>query len=175
MKTPNAGRLGWQLLVTLLLALAAIGWPGAGSASEPALPDGWVPLGQARLDAMRGGYALPSGLRASFGFERLAWVDGELVASLRIVVPDIAGMTPEQARELARLHQLQLVQVGPGNVHDPGTGSGGAGLVLQNTLDGVHIRVSTTIEAGSNALGLLQALNFSDALSRAGIGAVGTP
>ncbi|MEN1927817.1 hypothetical protein WCE37_02230 [Luteimonas sp. MJ250] len=190
MKIPNARRLGWQLLVTSLLALAAVGWPrpadaadAADAAGVPAMPfpaeaqdamppAGWMPLAAARLDAMRGGFALPSGLVVSFGFERLAWVNGELVASVRIDVPDVANMTGLQARELAQLQQLQLVQVGAGNVHD---GGAGVGLVLQNTLDGAQIRVLTTVDAGSNALGLLQAVNFTDALGLAGLGAPGTP
>lgn len=173
MKSPTAIRIGWQVIVTVLLALAAVGWPAQGRAAEAGPPPGWTPLGADRLEAMRGGFALPSGLVVSFGFERMAWVDGELVASLRIDIPDVARMTPAQARELAQLRQLQVVQVGPGNVFD-GAG-GGAGLVLQNTLDGVHIRVSTTIDAGSNTLGLLQAINFSDALGRSGLAATGTP
>ncbi|MEN1939635.1 hypothetical protein WCE39_00830 [Luteimonas sp. MJ174] len=191
MKIPNARRLAWHLLVTSLLALAGIGWPLPAAADAAAVADaagvpatyahagaqgamppaGWIPLGEARLEAMRGGFALPSGLVVSFGFERLAWVNGELVASIRVSIPDIANMTGPQARELARLQQLQLVQVGPGNVHE---GAGG-GLVLQNTLDGAQIRVLTTIDAGSNALGLLQAVNFTDALGLSGLGALGTP
>lgn len=173
MKT-TARRLGWQVAVTILLALAAIGWPAPGAAAGPALPQGWVPVEPARLDGMRGGFSLPSGLVVSFGFQRLAWVDGELVASLRIEIPDLANITPEQAEELARLRRVELVQVGPGNHYDPGSGPG-AGLVIQNTLDGVQIQVSTTIDAASNGLGLLQAMNFGDALARAGQGGVGAP
>lgn len=174
MKNPGASRIAWQVLVTALLALAAVGWPSHGRASEAGPPDGWTPLDPARLDAMRGGFALPSGLVVSFGFERMAWVDGELVASLRIDIPDIARITPAQARGLERLRQVQVVQVGPGNAFDA-AGGAGAGLVLQNTLDGVHIRVSTSIDVSSNTLGLLQALNFGDALGNAGLVAPGSP
>ena len=173
MKIPNAKRMGWQVLVTLLLALAAVGWPGPADAAGAGPPGDWIPLDAARLDAMRGGYALPSGLVVSFGFERLAWVNGELVASLRIDIADVANMSEAQAHELAQLRQTQLVQVGAGNFHD--AVAGGAGLVLQNTLDGAHIRVQTTIDAGTGGLGLLQAINFNDALGRAGLAAVGTP
>lgn len=173
MKNPSAIRVGWQILVTALLALAAVGWPSQGRAAEAGLPEGWTPLDAATLDAMRGGFALPSGLVVSFGFERMAWVDGELVASLRIDIPDIARITPAQARELEQLRHAQVVQVGAGNVFD--AAGGGAGLILQNTLDGVHIRVSTTIDASTNTLGLLQAINFSEALGRSGPAATGTP
>lgn len=174
MKIPSARRVGWQLLVTSLLALAAVGWQRPAEAAEIGLPPGWVPLGGDRLDAMRGGWSLPSGLVVSFGFERLAWVNGELVASTRIDIPDMASISRIQARELEQLRQTQVVQVGPGNSLE-GIAGAGPGLVLQNTLDGAQIRVLTTVNAGTNALGMLQAVNFNDAMGRAGLGAVGSP
>lgn len=173
MKTRDARRIAWPLLVTLLLALAAVGWQDPAAAAEAGPPEGWTAIGPERLDGMRGGYALPSGLVVSFGFERLAWVNGELVAALRIDIPDVGAMTGAQARELALLGQAQLVQSGPGNAFD--AGSAGAGLVLQNSLDGATIRVQTMIDAGTSALGLLQAMNFGDALGRAALGAAGGP
>jgi hypothetical protein len=174
MKIPDARRVGWQLLVTSLLAMAAVGWSPPADASDDGPPAGWRPLDAQRLDALRGGLVLPTGLVVSFGFERQAWVNGELVSSLRIHVPDVAGMTDVQARELAQLQRTQLVQVGAGNVHDA-VAAAGAGLVLQNSLDGAQIRVLTTIDAGTSALGVVQAMNFGDALGRQGLGAVGTP
>lgn len=164
--------MGWQLLVTLLLAMAAVGWSSPSGAAERATPAGWTAIAPERLDAMRGGYALPSGLVVSFGFERQAWVNGELVSAVRVDIPDVERMSEAQARELALLQQGQLVQVGPGNVH---AATGGAGLVIQNSLDGARINVQTTVDAGSSALGLLQAMNFSDALGRAGLGPAGSP
>lgn len=174
MKTSTARRIGWNVLVIALLALSAVGWSPRAAAADTGPPAGWVPLDAGRLDAMRGGFVLPAGLVVSFGFERLAWVDGQLVASLRIDIPDLSRITPEQAQQLARLREVQLVQLGHGNVGHAMAGNG-AGLVIQNTLDGVHIRASTTIDASSNALGLLQALNFGGALGQAGLGAPGTP
>ena len=173
MKIPGAKRIGWHLLVISLLAVSALGWSPTADATGQGPPADWIPVDPARLESMRGGYALPSGLVVSFGFERLAWVNGELVASVRIDIPDVANMSEAQAHELAQLRQTQLVQVGAGNFHE--AVAGGAGLVLQNTLDGAHIRVQTTIDAGTGGLGLLQAINFNDALGRAGLGAVGTP
>lgn len=173
MKTAGIRKIGWHLLVTALLALAAIGWPGRAAAAGEGPPGGWVPVEPAQLAAMRGGYALPSGLVVSFGFERQAWVNGELVASLQVDIPDVAAMTGAQAQALAELREAQRVQVGPGNFAAPD--GGGAGLVLQNTLDGALIRVQTTVDAGTNALGLLQAMNFADALGQAGSAAVGSP
>ena len=173
MKNRYAGRLGWQLAVTVLLACAAVGWTSPSAAGEAALPEGWEPIGPARLAAMRGGYALPSGLVVAFGFERVARVNGELVSTTRVDIPDVARMTGPQALELARLREGQLVQVGAGDVHAVAGGS--AGLVLQNTLDGARIDVQTTIDAATSALGLVQAMNFGEALGRAGVGPAGSP
>lgn len=174
MKRRSARRVGWHLLVTSLLAVAALGWSRPADAAGGGLPAGWQPLDPATLDGMRGGMVLGQGLVASFGFERLAWVNGELVSSIRVEVPDIAAMTADQAQQLARLQQLHVVQVGEGNLHSPLAGHG-AGLVLQNTLDGANIKVLTTIDAGTSALGLLQAMNFQDALGQAASGALGSP
>ena len=164
--------MGWQLLVILLLSLAGVGWHPRAHAADTGMPPGWAALEPDRLDAMRGGFVLHGGLVVSFGFERQAWVNGELVASLRVDVPDVGNMSPEQAQALARLRETQLVQVGPGNIVGNGSATG-AGLVLQNTLDGAHIRVQTTVNAGTDALGLLHSMNFSDALGPAGRGAAG--
>lgn len=171
MKTLPARRWLWHLLVTALLAAGAVAWSPPAASAEGA-PAGWTPVEPARLDALRGGYVLPSGLQVSFGFQRMAWVNGELVSSLQIVIPDVAAMTSEQAEQLARLGETELVQLGPGNAFEGGVG---AGLVLQNSLDGADIRVMTTIEAGTSALGMLQAINFGAALGSAGVGAIGSP
>lgn len=163
-----------SLPARLLFALAAcvLALP-ADAGGAP--PEGWAPLDDGRLSTLRGGWSLPTGLVVSFGFERQAWVNGELVSSLRIDIPDLGSMTEAQARELARLRQVELVQVGPGHsAFASGTGPE-AGLVLQNSLDGAHLRVLTTIDAGTSGLGVLQSLNFGEALGRAGAGAVGSP
>lgn len=163
------------LLVVTLLAATAIGWPSramaaeAGQGSGP--PTAWQAIGVARLDQIRGGYVLPSGLRVSFGFERLAWINGELVSSLRVDIPDIANITRAQARDLARIGEAQRVQVGPGNAFD----GVGAGLVIQNTLDGQRIQAQTTLDVGVDTMAMLQALRFAETMGAGAAGAVGGP
>ncbi len=160
-----------RLLLVALLATAGIGWPDRAPAQ--ALPGpGWIPLAPERLDGLRGGYQLPSGLLLSFGIERAAWVNGELVSYLHVDIPDIANITPAQAQELSKIAQTQLVQVGEGNVFN---GIGNGGLVIQNTLDGQDIRASTTLDVSVNTLGLFQALNAGDALRNAAFTAPGAP
>jgi hypothetical protein len=169
--TSHMRTIARRWLLVLLMATAGVGWPDRAPAQAPAGTD-WVALPPAALDDLRGGFQLPSGLLLSFGIERVAWVNGELVSYLSVNVPDIANITPAQAQELSKIAQVQLVQVGPGNTfNDFGRG----GLVIQNTLDGQHIRAQTTLDVSVNTLGLFQALNAGDALRNAGFTAPGSP
>lgn len=171
-----------RVLVAALVALAGVGWHDRAHAGGPArdapghdrLGRDWTMMvvPATDLDGMRGGFVLPSGLQLSFGIERVAWVNGQMVSYLRIDIPDVARMTPAQAQELSKLARTQLVQVGPGNVF---RGGGNGGLVIQNTLDGQDIRARTTLDVGVNTLGLFQALNIGDALNDAVINAPGAP
>src|SRR3546814_14012033 len=73
-----------RLLLLALLASAGVGWLDRASAQARAMPGtDWVPVDPALLDDLRGGFQLPSGLLVSFGIERVAWVNGELVSYLR--------------------------------------------------------------------------------------------
>lgn len=126
-----------------------------------------------RLENLRGGFDLPSGLQASFGFERVVYLNGELVATTSVNIPDIANMTPEQAQSLAAAKRTTLVQVGQGNTFQGGTAAGG--LVIQNTLDNQDIQVLTTLDIGTNMLGHYKDLNTEAALRDALIAAPGSP
>lgn len=169
-----------RALLIALLATAGVGWTDRAPAQVRAVPDRaaqrlgpeWLAVAPTRLDRLRGGYRLPSGLLLSFGIERVAYVNGRLVSQMRVNVPDIRGITPAQAQELSKFSRTHLVQVGPGNVFQ---GSGNGGLVIQNTLDGQNIRAQTTLDVSVNTLGLFQALNAGDALRNATYSTPGTP
>jgi hypothetical protein len=169
-------RITSRILLIAVLALAGVGWPDASHAQATVAPQRlgpeWIAVKPATLDAYRGGYEMPSGLLLSFGIERVAFVNGQLVSSLRISIPDIRNITAAQAQELARLNETQLVQVGAGNVFH---GAGNGGLVIQNTLDGQDIRAQTTLDVGVNTLGLFQALNIGEAMRNASSTAPGAP
>lgn len=165
-----------RTLVWIAAALSVTGvvWPQPARAQEHSEPLGeeWVPVGTERLDAMRGGFVVRSGLALSFGIERVAFVNGELVASSTLRIPDVANMTAEQAQALAALSRTQIVQVGEGNIVQPGAG---AGLVIQNTLDGQAISALTTLDVSVNTLGLFQDLNIGAVLQDALKGAGASP
>lgn len=169
-------RIAGRVRLVALLALAGTGWPDPAPAHDAAtrqpLGPEWTAVAPATLDALRGGYQMPSGLLLSFGIERVAFVNGEMVSQLNVNVPDVRNITPEQAQALSRFMKTQLVQVGPGNVFQ---GNGNSGLVIQNTLDGQSIRAQTTLDVSVNTLGLFQALNAGDALRNASYGAPGSP
>ncbi|MGV8939966.1 MAG: hypothetical protein ACOH1P_00295 [Lysobacter sp.] len=166
---------GCCLLLAFVLGGAA--WPCIASDSMRAqsrhLGPEWLAVSPESLDFMRGGFELPSGLVASFGIERLVYVDGALVATASVHIPDIGRMTPEQAQGLAEVRRGMLVQVGGGNTFDP---SGAInGLVIQNTLDGQDIYSLTTLNVEVGTLGMFQSLNANAALQSALQGAVGPP
>jgi hypothetical protein len=165
-------------LVFTLGALAA----GQSASAQTAVPEDfvpqalgseWTPIDPARLMDMRGGMELPSGLMLSFGIERLVYVNGELIASATLSIPDISRMTTEQAQALADINRGMVVQVGEGNRIDAGTANGG--LVIQNTLDGQTLESLTTLSVGVDTLGTLQQINAFDALHGAQINLPGGP
>ena len=145
-------------ILTAVLALSSAGWLPAAAAAGPEQEAAWVAVPVGELDAMRGGFQLPSGLVLSFGIERVAWVNGQLVATQRY---DAAGGAAPGAL---------VVQVGQGNRLEsvpPG------GVVIQNTLDNQHIQVGTRVDATVGTLGLFQAINVQDTLQNALKGATG--
>lgn len=146
--------------------------PTTPASITPAAPR-WYALSNQRLANLRGGYELPSGLLVSFGIERAAYVNGVLVTSASLTIPDVASMTSQQAAELAGLTGPLVVQVGPGNTFDPGSSM--TGVVIQNTLDNQVISTFTTLSIGVGTLGLFQDLNSYTALQNALTGAPGSP
>jgi hypothetical protein len=148
-------------------------WGQDGADSPVSLGGEWVPVDPARLADMRGGLLMPSGLSLSFGIERLVYVNGQLVASASLQIPDLGRMTADQANALAAINEGRVVQIGEGNRIDPG--AGGNALVIQNTLDGQDINALTTLNVGVGTLGMLQELNSYDALHSALITSPGSP
>lgn len=169
----NRATLLWMLCGFCIGYTVSLPASGQQALGTQALPEDWVPVDPTRLAGMRGGLRMPSGLSVSFGIDRLVYVNGELVASTRVLVPDVARMNQEQAAALASLNRGMVIQVGGGNVVAPGT-SGGA-LVIQNTLDNQDIRALTTLQVGVDTLGLLQQIITYDALHGALVMSPGGP
>lgn len=131
-----------------------------------------VAVNDNRLDNMRGGFDLPSGLVVSFGISREAFVNGNLVASTSFNIPNIAQMTPQQAQMLANANTGALIQTGLNNTVQPGALPGLTGAVIQNTLSNQQIQALTTINTTVNSLGAFKALNLGQTLNSALLSAV---
>lgn len=163
MKARSGGRWGCAVL---LAALAFPAWSGGGGADPRPIGPEWVPVPGERLDRMRGGFELPSGMPVSFGIERVAYVNGALVANAALTIPDVGRMTLEQARALRDIRGPLVIQLGGGNHFDVSLGLAG-GTLIQNTLDGQHVQALTRINVGVGTLGLFQDLNSLSALQNA--------
>ncbi len=61
---------------------------------------GWKPVASTRLEELRGGFET-GGLQVSFGIERAVYINGNLVVSTSLVIPDVSRITSEQAGRLA--------------------------------------------------------------------------
>jgi len=115
------------------------------------------------LDDVRGGFETPASLRASMTLERSAYLNGELVVSRSVSIPDIANITAEQAAALAEAAGTLIVQNGPNNAFSVAD-LGPASTVIQNTLNDQHLVTLTTLNVEVNSLGAFRELNFQDGL-----------
>jgi hypothetical protein len=138
----------------------------APAASEVAA---WVPVSEERLDRARAGYDFGNGLVVSLGIDRAVYINGALVTSSRIQIPDIAHITSAQAEALAGPHgAVEVVQNGPGNSIAPVPLSQTmAATVVQNTLDNQNISTVTTLNIAVNTLSLFRGLNLQQSLQTA--------
>ncbi len=126
-----------------------------------------VAVSDSQLNAVRGGFDTGNGLLASFGLQRLVYVNGNLVTETRVNIPDIAHVTQAQASALAAGSAVNVVQIGPGNQFDPAALHQLGGNVIQNSLDNQHIQSVTTLNTSVNSLGTFQSLNLQDTLQSA--------
>ena len=89
--------IAFQPRTALAGALLAILMPVqgvSGAVMEPADFEGYPVVGNQELDALRGGFELNIGgqlLSLAFSLERVSYLNGQLLTSTRIVVPDIAA------------------------------------------------------------------------------------
>ncbi len=128
----------------------------------------WKPVSDAVLDWMRGGFQTnPNGPVMAFGIQRSAFVNGQLVSSTVLNIPDLLQLTSDPGKAFS------LVQTGGGNVVAPGTFSAGSlATVIQNSLDNQTIQNQTVINATVAALSWARSLSLGSALSQANLDAI---
>ena len=164
---------GVVLSVASQAALAANGVEPTGI--KPDSVRYWQAVSDQRLEQMRGGFDLGSGIVASLGIDRAVYVNGNLVTSTSVNIPDISRIDSAQATALAAvMNSVNLVQIGPGNSVDPSTLSQARGAtIIQNTLNNQQIQALTTLNVSTNSLNLFRAMGLQDSLQSALIGSQG--
>lgn len=134
-----------------------------------------VAVSNGRLDSMRGGFETDSGLQISFGIQRAIYVNGSLVTSMSVSIPDIGQMNAAQATALAAVaNTVNLVQIGPGNSFDPASLTHATGAtVVQNSLSNLNIQTLTTLSTAVNTLDAFKNMNLQNTLQSAQVGSIG--
>lgn len=157
--------------------LALVGLTGLPAhAQEPSSSAHWpTAAGDHRLDAIRGGFDIGSGLLASFGIERAVYINGNLVSRTSVHIPDVGRMTPDLATALAAATgTVSVVQNGAGNSADMSAiNQVTAATVIQNSLDNQDIRSLTMINVGLNGQADFRSLNLQQSLQAGLIGSLG--
>lgn len=124
----RCSRSAWKSAV--VLAAAALTAPVASAAG---LFD--RPVDAARLETVRGGFALPDGgLVVSFGVQRTVLEGGVPVA------------------QAADASTLLVLQRGPNNRFTVAPGASAVGTVIQNSLDNQKLQAVTTLDVTTNSL-----------------------
>ncbi|NTV11485.1 MAG: hypothetical protein HGA47_12020 [Zoogloea sp.] len=119
----------------------------------------------AALDGMRGGFTGVDGLQISFGIERAVRINGELVTSTILSLPNAGALSAAQAAAVPGVPTI--VQNGAGNLVLPGASGlaqNGYPLVIQNTLDNQRIEAATVVNASVNSLQMMRAIDFSNTI-----------
>ncbi len=127
-----------------------------------------MPVSEAVLEHMRGGFqSSPNGPILSFGIERTTYLNGQLVSSTVLNIPDLMQLAGNSSRPFT------LVQTGSGNAVTTGAAALPALMtVLQNSLDNQNIQNQTVMNATAGALGWARSLALGNALSQATIGTI---
>jgi hypothetical protein len=134
-----------------------------------------VAVSNSRLDGMRGGFETDSGLQISFGIQRAIYVNGNLVTSNSVNIPDIGQMNAAQASALAAVaNTVNVVQIGPNNSFDPASLTHAtAATVVQNSLSNQNIQTLTTLSTAVNTLDAFKNMNLQNTLQSALTGSIG--
>ena len=146
----------------IALGCLSIGF-GAMAFADDSPFEGVDAVAEGALDEVRGGYEMPTDLHASMTLERSAYLNGELVVSRSVTIPDIGNITAEQAAALADTVGTIVIQNGPNNTFNA-PDLGPASTVIQNTLNDQHLVTLTTLSVEVNSLSAFREMNFQDGL-----------
>jgi hypothetical protein len=117
---------------------------------------------------MRGGFQSdPNGPMISFGIQRSVYINGQLVNSTVLHIPDVLQLANNSG------NAFTLIQNGAGNAMTTHPSSLPALMtVIQNSLDHQTIQHQTVINATVAALSVSRALALGNAVSQANLNAI---
>jgi hypothetical protein len=125
------------------------------------------PVSEAVLDRMRGGFQNnPNSPLMSFGIEKSVYINGRLVTSTVLNIPDIAQLTTNPS------NALTLIQNGAGNAMTTKASLPAFMTVIQNSLDNQTSQNQTVINATVTALSLSRSLALGNAVAQANLNAI---
>jgi hypothetical protein len=135
----------------------------------------WAAVSDEKLGRARGGFDAAPGLAVSFGIVRSVSINGEIVTRTAFNLPDLARITPEQAKAAsAALAEANIVQNGPGNVVGANIRSQSTtGTIIQNSLSNQKIQSLTVINTEVNSLGMMKSMNALGVLRDSLFGSAG--
>jgi uncharacterized cupredoxin-like copper-binding protein len=134
-----------------------------------------VAVSNRRLDGMRGGFDTGASLQVSFGIQRAVYINGNLVTSTSVNIPDVGQINAAQASALAAVtNTVNVIQNGPGNSFDPAPLTHATGAtVIQNSLNNQNIQTLTTLSTAVNSLDAFKNVNLQNTLQSALTGSIG--
>ncbi len=127
-----------------------------------------TPVSEAELDRMRGGFQSdPTGPVMSFGIERSVAINGQLVRSTVLDIPNLMQLAGNPSTTSAH------IQTGGGNALPPDMASLQTFMTaIQNSLDNQSIQSHTIINATVPALSWAHSLALGNALTQATVDAI---
>lgn len=135
----------------------------------------WTRVDDAALDSMRGGFSGAHDLKVSFGIERVVFINGTLVSTTQLMLPDVSlNSGAQEGMPAIAPGTLSLIQNGPGNTAQfMPLKSDAAATFIQNTLNDQAIRSLTVVNTATNSMDLFKGLNTQFMLRDALVNAIG--
>jgi len=138
-------------------------------AARGGAPDPWERarrVSVARLDTLRGGFDAGNGVQVSFGIERAAWVNGQLVTTQVLNFNTGTGSASGQASTTVGATVGMTQGLAQAVASTPLTPSA-LSTVIQNALNGQDIKTVTIVNATVNSVQMLRNLSMQNTLQNA--------
>jgi hypothetical protein len=149
-----------------LVALLALSWAFNAVAQDNEFQD--LPsIATDELDQMRGGFFSDTGMVISIGIERSVLINGELVTSTTLTIPDLQRFSGTGLGNATLIGPaFSLTQNGPGNTFTLAPDMNSLGTVVQNTLNNQAITGMTKINATVGNIDLVRSMDLSNSASQ---------